>query len=58
MISQNVAIDIAKYEDIFSPESEPDVSQQKNVTELFIQLLEIRERILNSPPVAVTGPMH
>ena len=54
MISQNVTIDTAKYEDIFSP----DVSKQKHVTELFIQLLEIRERILNSPPVAVTGPVH
>ena len=54
MISQNVAKDKAKYEDIFSP----DVIEQKQVTELFIQLLEIGERILNSPPVAVTGPMH
>ena len=54
MISQNVAKDIAKYEDIFSP----DVIKQKQVTELFFQLLEIQERILNTPAVAVTGPVH
>ena len=54
MRTNNVAIDAVKYEDIFSP----DIVKQKQVTELFAQCLEIREIIQNSPPAALTGPMH
>ena len=43
-----------KYEDIFSK----DIIKQKQVTELYRQLIEIRNTILNSSPVTQTGPMH
>ena len=43
-----------KYEDIYST----DVTKQKQFTDLYLQLIDIREKILNSPPVAVTGPVH
>jgi hypothetical protein len=54
MNSQDIANNAVKYEDIFSP----DLIKQKQVTELYIQLLEIRDRLINSPPVAQTGPVH
>ena len=54
MNSQDIVNSTVKYEDIFSPE----VIKQKQVTELYIQLLEIRDRLMNSPPVAQTGPVH
>ena len=43
-----------KYEDVFSP----DIRKQKQAAELYRELLEIRNNILNSPPVATTGPVH
>ena len=43
-----------KYEDIYSH----DVTKQKQITDLYLQLIDIREKILNSSPVAVTGPVH
>ena len=43
-----------KYLDIFSS----DIMKQKQATELFKQLLEFRKNLLNSPPVATTGPVH
>ena len=43
-----------KYEDIFSSE----IMKQKQATELFKELLEVRNNLLNSPPVATTGPVH
>ena len=46
-------IDI-RYEDIFSP----DISKQKQVTELYRQLLDTRNKIISSQPVANTGPVH
>ena len=42
------------YEDVFSS----DVSKQKQVTELYQQLLEIRSNLIKSQPEAVTGPVH
>jgi hypothetical protein len=54
MMTDSVTDDAAKYEDAFSP----DVKRQKQVTELFKQLLEIRENQLNCPPVALTGHLH
>ena len=45
----------AKYEDLFSD----DVIKQHNITELYNQLLETRNKILMSMPVANnTGPLH
>ena len=35
-----------------------DVAKQKQVTEAYIQLLEIRDRLLNGLPVANTGPVR
>ena len=43
----------AKYEDIYSS----DVQKQKQVTELYRQLLQIRNQI-SSQPVVITGPLH
>ena len=43
-----------KYEDIFSE----DVKKQKQVTQLFENLLEIRNNILSSLPVTSTGPLQ
>ena len=43
-----------RYEDIFST----DIVKQKQVTELYRQLLENRANLLSSQPVASTGPVH
>ena len=43
-----------KYEDIYAN----NPKKQKQVTELYRQLLNIREQIMNSQPEAVTGPLH
>ena len=52
--SQSVAASEIIYEDIFSK----DIGKQKQVTEMYTQLIKIREDILNSPPVTETGPVH
>ena len=52
--SNEVSIGKVQYEDIFSK----DIYKQKQVTELFEKLLEIRNRLVNSLPVACTGPMQ
>ena len=52
--SNDVANNKVKYEDIFSP----DIVKQKQVTQLYTQLLEIRENLQNSSPATITGPMH
>ena len=43
-----------QYEDIFSE----NIRKQKAVTELYRQLIEIRNQITSSPPVAKTGPVQ
>ena len=43
-----------KYADIFSN----DIQKQREVTELYENLLEIRNRLVNSLPVARTGPLQ
>ena len=52
--SSDTANSDIKYEDIFSN----DVGKQKQVTELYRRLLEIRNKIISSQPVANTGPVH
>ena len=52
--SQSLASNKIRHEDIFSK----DIVRQKQVTELYTQLLQIREEILKSPPVTETGPVH
>ena len=52
--SDNVATSECKYSDIFSS----DVAKQRQVTELYQQLLELRENLINNQPVAITGPVH
>ena len=52
--SQSLASNKIGHEDIFSK----DIVRQKQVTELYTQLLQIREEILKSPPVTETGPVH
>ena len=52
--STEMASTNCKYEDIFSK----NISKQQKVTELYSQLLETRSRIMQSMPVANTGPVH
>ena len=42
------------FEDIFSN----DLAKQRQITELLSQLLQIRDKLLNSLPVAPTGPVR
>ena len=51
--SQDVINSDIRYEDIFSC----DITKQKQVTEVYKQVLEIREKII-SLPVATTGPVQ
>ena len=43
-----------KYEEIFSS----NIVKQQQVTELYRQLLDVRNNILNSLPVDAAGPVH
>ena len=56
--SQHTSSDMShtdiEYKDVFSS----DIIKQKQVTELYQQLLNIRTNLLNSQPVALTGPVH
>ena len=52
--SVNLVSGEVKYEDIFSK----DIHKQKQVTALYEKLIQIRNTILNSLPVACTGPMQ
>ena len=52
--SEKVSRQKVQYEDIFSP----DIVKQKQVTELYIQLIEIHEKLMNCSPVDFTGPVH
>ena len=53
--SKEVTSTIIKYEDVFSK----DINKQQKSTELYNQLLEVRNRIIKSIPVANnTGPVH
>ena len=42
------------YQDVFSS----NIVKQKQVTELYQQLIEVRKNLMNSQPVALTGPVH
>ena len=52
--SYNLATDTVKFEDIFST----DIYKQKEIVELYRQLLDLRAKLLSSQPVATTGPVH
>ena len=52
--SDSVAQEEIQYNDIFSE----NIQRQKQITELFEKLLDIRNRLINSPPVACTGPVQ
>ena len=54
MDSTSLATSTVQYRDIFST----DIVKQKQVTEAYIQLLKIREEMLNSMSVSNTGPVH
>ena len=43
-----------RYDDVFSE----DIIKQKEVTDLYSELLRIREDLIESTPVAITGPLH
>ena len=43
-----------RYEDVYKT----DIMTQKQVTELYKQLIEVRSEILQSVPVTETGPVH
>ena len=42
------------FSDIYSS----DIMKQKEITELYSELLRIREELMKSTPVAITGPVH
>ena len=52
--SNSLASDTVRFEDVFST----DIHKQKEITELYRQLLEQRAQLLSSQPVATTGPLH
>ena len=51
--SQNITDSNIRYTNVFSA----DIRQQKQATQLFAELLEIRDRIVNSQP-EISGPVH
>ena len=53
-VTQEITQSDVRYKDIFSS----DVRKQKQVTELYQQLLQICDNILQSFPVTETDPMH
>ena len=53
-VTQDITQSDVRYADIFSS----DIRKQKQVTELYQQLLQIRDNILQSFPVTETGPVH
>ena len=52
--SEALSSQMIKFEDIYST----DIVKQKEITQLYIQLMDIREKIISSPPVFITGPVH
>ena len=54
MDSTSLATSTVQYRDIFST----DIVKQKQVTEAYIQLLKIREEMVNSMSVTNTDPVH
>jgi hypothetical protein len=54
MFSDNLSYSDIKYTDVFSK----DVAKQKQATELYEQLLEVRTRMLDSEPDTTTGPVY
>ena len=52
--ADSVATSDISYDDVFSSHT----AKQRQVTELYTQLLAIREQLQNSPPVEPTGPVH
>ena len=53
-VSNDVTNNVIQYTDIFSS----DIGKQKKVTHLYEQLLEIRNKMMSSLPVASTGPVQ
>ena len=52
--STDISICDTKYEDIFSD----NIKQQKSITEMFRQLIHIRNEIISQPVAVHTGPVH
>ena len=52
--STDVSISDCQYEDVFSE----NIRRQKSTTEIYRQLLEIRNEKLSQPVAIVTGPVH
>ena len=53
-MSKDITNSDIRYEDIFAA----DIIKQKQATELYKQLLDIRNDVIQSSPVAETGPVH
>ena len=53
-VSKDMSTSEMQYEDIFSS----NIVKQQQVTELYRQLLDVRNNILNSLPVDAAGPVH
>ena len=54
MRTESVATNCVEYSDVYSS----DIVKQKQVTEMYTQLLRIREEILDSVSVTQTDPLH
>ena len=52
--TEEVSRNSVSYSDIYSS----DVFRQKEITELYTELLRTRDELMNSTPVAITGPVH
>ena len=50
----DVSRNSVSYSDVYSS----DVFRQKEITELYTELLRTRDELINSTPVAITGPVH
>ena len=50
--------DVSRYSVSYSDVYSSDVFRQKEITELYTELLRTRDELINSTPVAITGPVH
>ena len=52
--STDISVSDCQYEDVFSE----NIRRQQSTTEIYKQLLEIRNEILSQPVAIAAGPMH
>ena len=52
--SKSISLNDTKFEDIFSE----NIQKQKSITEIYKQLIQIRNEVISRPVAVLTGPMH